>query len=107
MGMQKHVISLAQGPVVLLGVHLCGLLSIHAVHFFNDHPRCTFLALKPCCLPPFDLVREKSAWTLGGKTIHAADVCAPGKYVRSKWKGPQRKSDQRSIFIRWASALFE
>merc|ERR1712061_299185 len=105
--MQRHVTSVAPGPTILLGVHLCGLLSLHAVQFFNDHPKCTFLALKPCCLPPFDLVKEKYVWTLGGHTIRAADVCARGKYSKRKWTGSERKSDQRPIFQRWASDLFE
>lgn len=103
--LQKHIISQVPGPVALLGVHLCGVLSLHAIQFFNDHPRCTFLALKPCCLPPLDMAKQKYVWTIGGHSIEAVDVCAPGKYVKSKWKGPQRKADQRAIFLRWASGL--
>eukprot|EP00411_Alexandrium_monilatum_P049840 CAMPEP_0175467124 /NCGR_PEP_ID=MMETSP0095-20121207/71158_1 /TAXON_ID=311494 /ORGANISM="Alexandrium monilatum, Strain CCMP3105" /LENGTH=347 /DNA_ID=CAMNT_0016768487 /DNA_START=44 /DNA_END=1084 /DNA_ORIENTATION=+ len=104
--LQEHVVAQAPGPVALLGVHLCGVLSLHAVQFFNDHPRCTFLALKPCCLPPLTLAKQQFVWKLGGHSISAADVCAPGEYVRSRWTGPQRKSAQGATFRRWASSLF-
>ena len=42
----KYVLARAPGPVAVLGVHLCGLLSLKAVQFYNDHPRCSFFALK-------------------------------------------------------------
>ena len=50
--LQKHCLDRAPGPIALLGVHLCGVLSLRAVQLYNDHPRCALLAMKPCCLPP-------------------------------------------------------
>ena len=38
-------------PAMLLGVHLCGLLSLRCVELFNECPAFCTLALKPCCLP--------------------------------------------------------
>eukprot|EP00928_Gymnodinium_smaydae_P031948 TRINITY_DN23280_c0_g1_i1.p1 TRINITY_DN23280_c0_g1~~TRINITY_DN23280_c0_g1_i1.p1 ORF type:complete len:362 (+),score=52.66 TRINITY_DN23280_c0_g1_i1:53-1138(+) len=105
--LQNHVVSQASGPVAVLGVHLCGVLSLHAVNFFNQHPRCTFLALKPCCLPPMDWAKQKYVWRLGDVSIEAVDVCAPGKYKKSKWTGPQRKAEQRATFQRWALNLLD
>ena len=35
-------------PAMLLGVHLCGVLSLRAVQLFNDAPALVHLALKPC-----------------------------------------------------------
>ena len=42
----------AAGVQVLLGVHLCGPLSVRAADLFKDElPDCTALVLAPCCLP--------------------------------------------------------
>ena len=42
----------AAGVQVLLGIHLCGPLSIRAADLFKDElPDCTALVLAPCCLP--------------------------------------------------------
>merc|ERR1712216_390733 len=90
--------------VFVLGIHLCGVLSIRAVQFFNDNPRCTFLALKPCCLPPLSLAKQKYVWTIGGHTIDAKDVCAKGKYNKGKWIGPP-KAHLRATFQCWMSNL--
>ena len=36
-------------PAMLLGVHLCGTLSLRCIDLYNDSPAIGFLALKPCC----------------------------------------------------------
>eukprot|EP00958_Prasinococcus_capsulatus_P026682 scaffold4958_cov406-Prasinococcus_capsulatus_cf.AAC.16 len=46
------------GPVIMLGIHLCGTLSIKAVAGFNQHDAISHLALKPCCLPGKQLLRH-------------------------------------------------
>lgn len=48
--LSKHFLSHG-GPAMLLGVHLCGTLSLRCIELWNDCPGFTFLALKPCCLP--------------------------------------------------------
>mmetsp|Transcript_138912 Transcript_138912/g.241553 ORF Transcript_138912/g.241553 Transcript_138912/m.241553 type:complete len:448 (-) Transcript_138912:566-1909(-) len=105
--LQAHVIERAPGPVIVLGVHLCGLLSIRAVQTFNDNPRCSFMALKPCCLPPPWPGRrpDERVWTLGGHRIVARDVCARGSYNKNQWSGPP-KAYLRPTFQRWAADLF-
>lgn len=95
--LQKHVLARAPGPVVILGVHLCGVLSIRAVQVFNDHPRCSFIALKPCCLPHIVLARG-CVWEVGGHTFAAKDVCVHGKYNKGKWTGNAPKHQQASKF---------
>ena len=120
----QYVLGRAPGPVAVLGVHLCGLLAIRAVQFYNDHPRCCFFALKPCCLPDAKLAKQKYAWQLGGHVIDAREVwskvqgqrrmnahdvrnammmqvCGSGKYSRGKWKGTAPKGQDRSSFHRW------
>jgi len=42
----------APGPVLIVGIHLCGRLSIRAIELFNAFPQISLLSLKPCCLPP-------------------------------------------------------
>jgi len=103
--LEQHILARAPGPVMLLGVHLCGVLSIHAVQLFNDHPRCSFFALKPCCLPPIALAKQKFVWHVGGHIIDAKEVSAPGKYNKGKWKGPEPKSQQKPKFVAWGLHL--
>ena len=50
-GLGKHLFRRCSGPVLILGVHLCGTLSLRAVDLFNQHPQARLLILKPCCLP--------------------------------------------------------
>jgi hypothetical protein len=38
-------------PIVLVGMHLCGDLSLRAVDAFKEIPECACLVLAPCCLP--------------------------------------------------------
>ena len=38
-------------PVLMVGIHLCKALSVHAVGMYHDAPPGSCLVLKPCCLP--------------------------------------------------------
>jgi len=105
--LQEHVIDRAPGPVAVLGVHLCGTLSLRAVQIFNDHPRVAFLALKPCCLPPMQIAKWQCVWQIGGHCIEAKDVCANGKYNKGKWVGGAPKSHHHLKFKLWTQHLFE
>ena len=91
--LKKHVLD-AVGPVAVLGVHLCGVLSLRAVQLFNDHPRCCFLALKPCCLPAKEIAKKGSVWKLGGHVFSAKEVAATGTYKSGKWVGSAPKSHE-------------
>ena len=57
-------------PAWLLGVHLCGTLSLRAVDMFNDAPSIVSFALKPCC------VRACRAQSPGLSTRAAATAAA-------------------------------
>lgn len=39
-------------PTAVIGIHLCGILSVRAVEHFARSPRARALVLAPCCLPP-------------------------------------------------------
>ena len=84
------LIEATAGPVLVLGVHLCGTLSLRAVELFNANPQVSFFALKPCCLPVPTHSYRKEIWRLGGHEIRAREVCGMGKWKGGKWQGPPR-----------------
>ena len=95
------------GPVLVLGVHLCGTLALRAVDIFNGAPsRCRLLVLKPCCLPPMLHMKRDETFHIGQHSFPAVDVCAPGTFKarRGGWEGPPR-ADLRPRFDRWAEHL--
>eukprot|EP00913_Durusdinium_trenchii_P022183 g20843.t1 len=53
-------------PTCILGMHLCGRLSLQAIAAFQEIRLVRSLVLTPCCLPHVDLVTE------GGITVTAA-----------------------------------
>jgi hypothetical protein len=102
--MKKILFDRAPGPIVVLAVHLCGTLSLHAVDMFNDHSNVEFFALKPCCLPPIKY--EKEVFSLGGGqyTFPASEVCAAGKWSGKEWIGPPRWH-LKDRFDKWSDHL--
>ncbi|CAE7860932.1 unnamed protein product, partial [Symbiodinium microadriaticum] len=101
----SRILEPAPGPVVVLGIHLCGILAIRAVETFNIGPKCVAFALKPCCLPPLQYAKSQTRWTLGTHTFAAAEVCARGKYNKNVWNGPA-KATLAPRFRMWSSNLF-
>lgn len=101
----EKVLEPAPGPVFILGVHLCGILSIRAVETFNRGPKCVGLVLKPCCLPPLQYVKSNTHWTLGTHSFAATEVCMWGKYNKNQWCGPV-KDTMAPRFRSWASNLY-
>ena len=109
--MNDHVIARAEGAVLVLAVHLCGTLALRAVQFFNDHPKVAFFCLKPCCLPPLILAKQKYVWAFPNRDgverrIVAKDVCASGSYNKGTWRGSAPKHHQKVKFGAWARGLF-
>merc|ERR1712190_20991 len=102
---QAKILEPAPGPVLVLGVHLCGILSIRAIETFNHGPKCVGLVLKPCCLPPMEYVKKKTRWTLGAHSFDATEVCMWGKYNKNQWQGPA-KSTLASRFNAWSENLY-
>ena len=103
-GMRRVLFERAKGPVVLLAVHLCGVLSHRAVDLFNDNPSCKLLALKPCCLPPMLHAERDEVFTLGAHSFDSREVCARGSFRGTKWNGPPRKSLEPK-FEQWTRHL--
>ena len=95
----------APGPVFVLGIHLCGILSIRAVETFNRAPKCVGLVLKPCCLPTMEYAKKKVRWTLGSHSFAATEVCCWGKYNKNQWQGPV-KATLGVRFRAWADNLY-
>jgi len=105
------------GPVLILAVHLCGVLSIRAATLFQKLPTAQFLLLKPCCLPNIRLTRDVEDFEIGNYRFPALEVCARGKWTRKggngpsssssdgKWEGPARWKLQGK-FDRWCFHLF-
>eukprot|EP00930_Biecheleria_cincta_P002867 TRINITY_DN103847_c0_g1_i1.p1 TRINITY_DN103847_c0_g1~~TRINITY_DN103847_c0_g1_i1.p1 ORF type:complete len:443 (-),score=51.81 TRINITY_DN103847_c0_g1_i1:15-1343(-) len=99
------VLEPAPGPVLILGIHLCGVLSIRAIETFNRGPKCVGLVLKPCCLPAMEYVKQKTRWTLGAHSFDATEVCMWGRYIKNQWQGPV-KATMASRFQAWAENLY-
>ena len=50
----NHVIQQQQsGQIpVIIGLHLCGMLSYRVITLFNTIPEIPILIISPCCMPP-------------------------------------------------------
>eukprot|EP00929_Paragymnodinium_shiwhaense_P000817 TRINITY_DN101023_c0_g1_i1.p1 TRINITY_DN101023_c0_g1~~TRINITY_DN101023_c0_g1_i1.p1 ORF type:complete len:469 (-),score=89.81 TRINITY_DN101023_c0_g1_i1:26-1432(-) len=102
----SKILEPAPGPVLILGVHLCGILSIRALETFNRGPKTVGVVLKPCCLPGQSYMRQKVRWSLGAHSFAASEVCMWGKYNKGQWQGPPKDS-LASRFRAWAHNLYE
>ena len=82
--MQKVIVerALQEGDLMILGIHLCGILSLRAIDLFNKNAnRVRFFALKPCCLPGIFHAKNNEVFSVGQHHFCAKDVCASGKFV--------------------------
>lgn len=88
--MQRAVVdrALREGELIILGIHLCGVLSLRAVDLFNNNRQSVRLfALKPCCLPGLVYAQRNEIFKIGNHAFSAHEVCAPGKFeAQSKTK---------------------
>lgn len=103
--LKKRLFEAAPGPVVILAVHLCGLLSMRAVDMFNDNEQVKFFALKPCCLPTMIHVKRDEVFTLGKHSFDSKLVCGSGRFTTNGWYGPPRWHLE-TRFHNWADNLF-
>ena len=89
--------------VLLLGVHLCGTLSLRACELFNDNDAAALLVLKPCCLP--GMAHARDVFALGSHSFAAREVAAPGRFTAGgAWVGPPRR-DLAERFGVWCDHL--
>ena len=102
-----HIFNRWNGPFIVLGIHLCGTLSIKAIEMFNNHPNTQHLILKPCCLPDFSWTYRTDYFPPIGKhkyLIPTKAVCSRGKWKKNKWIGPPRSYLQQK-FVAWNDHL--
>lgn len=88
--MKKHMFDKAEGPVIILAVHLCGTLSLKAVEMFNNNENVKFFALKPCCLPGMAYAKRGDVFQIGEHEFDAKEVCSNGSFNKKQWNGPPR-----------------
>lgn len=93
-------------PVLVLGVHLCGTLSIQAINLFQQLPASKLLILKPCCLPGMLYAKEQDNFEVGRYRFPTKEVCAPGSFRGNDWEGPPRWQLQGK-FEKWCMHLYE
>ena len=105
--LKKRLFDPAPGPVIVLAIHLCGLLSLRAVDLFNDNPNTIqFLALKPCCLPTIIHAQRDEVFTLSnGHSFDSKLVCSSGSWSNKEWHGPPRWHLEPK-FKNWVDNLF-
>ena len=97
---------LAHGaPAMILGVHLCGMLSLRCVDLYNSCPGFFFLALKPCCLPKKLFANRGDVFEgANGHWFAAAAVAVVGKWNQGNWHGASRIELERKYHI-WVANL--
>ena len=104
-GMTRNVFDRCEGPVLLLGVHLCGTLALRACDLFNNNEQVKLLALKPCCLPSMVHANRDEVFSVGDHSFEAREVCAAGRFrAGGVWDGPPR-ADLGPRFERWTEHL--
>ena len=76
-------------PCILLGIHLCGTLSLRALDFFNNNSDVVkLLILKPCCFPPMLHAKRDETFHVGTHSFRATDVAS--NFRNYEWTGPPR-----------------
>ena len=94
------------GPVLLLAIHLCGILSLRAIQLYNENlDKIHFFCLKPCCLPGMIHAKRKEVFQIGDHQFDAKLVCVRGKWNKNQWCGPPRAT-LKPIFHTWVHHLF-
>lgn len=92
-------------PAMLLGVHLCGRLSLRCIELFNDCPGFAFLALKPCCLPDKLFAQRGDVFGVGAHCFPAAAVSVDGKWNKGRWVGRSGRDEIERKYSVWVDNL--
>ena len=104
--MTKHIFEKAEGPIIILAIHLCGTLSLKAVTMFNNNANVKFFALKPCCLPRMVHALRDDIFKIGQHEFDAKEVCSNGSFNKRDWTGPPRWHLEPKFNL-WADHLFK
>lgn len=68
-----------QPRIIMLGVHLCGSLSLRAADLVNRNTASVeFACIKPCCLPGKLHLRTEVSYSVGGHSFTAEELYFPG-----------------------------
>ena len=103
----ERLVRRSSGPLLILGIHLCGTLSLRAIDLFNANPKdAALLVLKPCCLPGLVHAKRNETFTIGRHSFDAAEVCTHGRFAgrNSDWTGPPR-AHLKPKFDKWTEHL--
>lgn len=103
---KQHIFNKAEGPVIILAIHLCGTLSLKAVEMFNNNENVKFFALKPCCLPGMVYATRGDTFSIGQHEFDAKEVCTNGKFNKKQWNGPPRWHLEPKFDL-WVEHLFK
>ena len=97
----------SDAPAMLLGVHLCGTLSLRCIELFNGAPNFFFLGLKPCCLPDALFAKRGDVFGDGtnGHFFPAKAVAVAGKWNRGRWVGGAGRAELERKFSTCAQHL--
>lgn len=69
--------------IILLGVHLCGSLSLRAADLINRNPDCVeFACIKPCCLPGRQHLLQEMLYKVGSHEFTAEELYYGGSSRR-------------------------
>lgn len=92
----REIVEKTGRPVAILGMHLCGRLSLRAIEAFDQLDSAKLVILSPCCLPPKDdssspphLYASKDndlqydAWVSHLESALSQTVCATASVSRS------------------------
>jgi len=78
--------------IILLGVHLCGSLSLRMVDMINSNPDVVeFACIKPCCLPGKQHLSTQMTYKVGDHAFTAEELYYPPGVPR-----PLKKRERRS-----------
>ena len=115
----EHFLSNKDHPVIMIGIHLCGILSMRAIDLYNTNRNIKFFVLKPCCLPGMVHAKRKEIFSFNKDhlsslknnhpnqhTFKAEDVCVHGKWKRNKWINGPPRSHLQPKFIKWCTNLY-
>ena len=115
----EHFLSNKDHPVIMIGIHLCGILSMRAIDLYNTNRNIKLFVLKPCCLPGMVHAKRKEIFSFNKDhlsslknnhpnqhTFKAEDVCVHGKWKRNKWINGPPRSHLQPKFIKWCTNLY-
>jgi hypothetical protein len=111
----ERVLEPAEGPVIMIGIHLCRSLSVRAIQLFQGSTKIDTFCLKPCCLPGRKMVRHDppivwefgNGYCFGPKDVYIADDDSDVLAAEQQQGNGHRRDENFSNgrFSRWVELL--